>query len=196
MRTVSPSRKCWKIATVRADEDSTSTMSTGCASLFVSVMESTAVSPTGAALTHAVARSVEMKAEIVAEDEREAGRRALLNLGHTFGHALEAEMGFGEGLLHGEAVAFGMRAATVLATHAARLDAKEAEEIHRVIAKYGPIPPLHGISANNLANRLVSDKKTIQGNVHFVLPTKIGEVTVVSGVDDQLVLASIEAVLV
>ncbi|MFN3595560.1 MAG: 3-dehydroquinate synthase, partial [Thiobacillaceae bacterium] len=60
------------------------------------------------ALTRAVARSVEMKAEIVAQDEREAGRRALLNLGHTFGHALEAETGYGEALLHGEAVAAGM----------------------------------------------------------------------------------------
>lgn len=60
-----------------------------------------------AALLHAVARSVEMKAEIVAEDEKEAGRRALLNLGHTFGHALEAETGYGEALMHGEAVAAG-----------------------------------------------------------------------------------------
>ena len=60
-----------------------------------------------AALIHAVARSVQMKAEIVAEDEREAGRRALLNLGHTFGHALEAEVGFRADLIHGEAVALG-----------------------------------------------------------------------------------------
>ena len=64
-----------------------------------------------------------------------------------------------------------------------------------MIAKYGPIPPLDGISATNLAKRLGSDKKTIQGNVHFVLPVKIGEVTVISGVDDRLVLESIEAVL-
>eukprot|EP01041_Mallomonas_annulata_P031339 gene31338-53630_t len=60
------------------------------------------------ALSHAVARSIEMKAEIVAEDEREQGRRALLNLGHTFAHALEAETGYGEALRHGEAVGVGM----------------------------------------------------------------------------------------
>src|SRR6185503_10797738 len=60
-----------------------------------------------AALAHAAARCVEMKAEIVAQDETEQGRRALLNLGHTFGHALEAETGYGEGLRHGEAVAIG-----------------------------------------------------------------------------------------
>ena len=59
------------------------------------------------ALAHAVARSVEMKAEIVGADEKEAAARALLNLGHTFGHALEAETGYGEALLHGEAVAIG-----------------------------------------------------------------------------------------
>ena len=142
-----------------------------------------------------IADAVRIKAEVVSADEREGGLRRILNFGHTVGHALEAETQYSR-FLHGEAVAFGMRAATVLAKHAAHLDAKEAEEIDRVIAKYGPIPPLHGISANNLAKRLVSDKKTIQGNVHFVLPTKIGEVTVVSGVEDKLVLAAIEAVLV
>ena len=61
-----------------------------------------------AALVRAVGRSVEMKAEIVAEDEKETGRRALLNLGHTFGHAVEGEMGFGDALKHGEAVGLGM----------------------------------------------------------------------------------------
>ena len=142
-----------------------------------------------------IADAVRIKAEVVSADEREGGLRRILNFGHTVGHALEAETKYSR-FLHGEAVAFGMRAATVLAKHAAHLDPEEAEEIHRVIAKYGPIPTLDGISASNLAKRLVSDKKTIQGNVHFVLPTKIGEVTVVSGVDDQLVLASIEAVLV
>ena len=86
-----------------------------------------------------------------------------------------------------------MRVATVLAQRVTGL--KEAAEIDRVIVKYGPIPPLNGISAMNLAKRLVQDKKTIQGNVHFVLPVKIGEVTVVSGVDDRVVLESIEAVL-
>ena len=64
-----------------------------------------------------------------------------------------------------------------------------------MIVNYGPIPSLNGISASNLAKRLTSDKKTIQGNVHFVLPIKIGEVTVVSGIDEGVVLESIQAVL-
>ncbi|HVP00808.1 MAG TPA: 3-dehydroquinate synthase [Bryobacteraceae bacterium] len=141
-----------------------------------------------------IADAVRIKCEVVSADEREGGLRRILNFGHTVGHALEAETGYSR-FLHGEAVAFGMRAATVLAKRAAHLDAKEAAEIERVITKYGPIPPLDGISASNLAKRLVSDKKTIQGNVHFVLPVKIGEVTVMSGIDDRVVLESIEAVL-
>jgi 3-dehydroquinate synthase len=135
-----------------------------------------------------IADAVRIKAEVVSADEREGGLRRILNFGHTVGHALEAETQYSR-FLHGEAVAFGMRVATILAA------VKESADIDRVIVKYGPIPSLKGISAKNLAARLVSDKKTIQGNVHFVLPTKIGEVKVVSGIDDRLVLDSIEAVL-
>jgi 3-dehydroquinate synthase len=135
-----------------------------------------------------IADAVRIKAEVVSADEREGGLRRILNFGHTVGHALEAETGYSR-FLHGEAVAFGMRVANALAS------VKDASDINRVIVKYGPIPSLKGISANSLAARLVSDKKTIQGNVHFVLPVKIGEVKVVSGIDDRLVLDSIEAVL-
>jgi 3-dehydroquinate synthase len=139
-----------------------------------------------------ISDAVRIKAEVVSADEREGGLRRILNFGHTVGHALESETQYSR-FLHGEAVAFGMRVATGLAERVT--DLKEAAEIDRVIAKYGPIPPLTGISAANLAKRLVSDKKTIQGNVHFVLPTRIGEVTVVSGIDDHLVMEAIEAVL-
>jgi 3-dehydroquinate synthase len=139
-----------------------------------------------------IADAVRIKAEVVSADEREGGLRRILNFGHTVGHALEAETHYSQ-FLHGEAVAFGMRVATVLAERVT--DLKDGPDIDRVIVNYGPIPSLNGISASNLAKRLVSDKKTIQGNVHFVLPTKIGEVTVVSGVDDRVVLESIQAVL-
>jgi 3-dehydroquinate synthase len=139
-----------------------------------------------------IADAVRIKAEVVSNDEREGGLRRILNFGHTVGHALEAETRYSR-FLHGEAVAFGMRVATVLAERIT--DLKEAADIDRVIVNYGPIPSLSGISATNLAKRLVNDKKTIQGNVHFVLPTKIGEATVVSGIEDRVVLESIEAVL-
>lgn len=139
-----------------------------------------------------ISDAVRIKAEVVSNDEREGGLRRILNFGHTVGHALEAETQYSR-FLHGEAVAFGMRVATVLAERVT--DLKDGADIDRVIAGYGPIPSLSGISAANLAKRLVKDKKSIQGNVHFVLPTKIGEVTVVSGVDDRVVLESIEAIL-
>jgi 3-dehydroquinate synthase len=139
-----------------------------------------------------IADAVRIKAEVVSADEREGGLRRILNFGHTVGHALEAETQYSR-FLHGEAVAFGMRVATVLAERVT--DLEDAADIDRVIVNYGPIPSLNGISASNLAKRLVSDKKTIQGNVHFVLPTKIGEVTVVSNIDDRVVLESIQAVL-
>ncbi len=139
-----------------------------------------------------IADAVRIKAEVVSADEREGGLRRILNFGHTVGHALEAETEYSR-FLHGEAVAFGMRVATVLAERVT--DLEDGADIDRVIVNYGPIPSLKGIRAGNLAKRLVSDKKTIQGHVHFVLPTKIGAVTVVSDVDDRVVLESIEAVL-
>jgi len=145
-------------------------------------------------LERIIAGAVRIKAEVVSADERESGLRRILNFGHTFGHALEAETGY-TSLLHGEAVAFGMRAATTLSEGTGRLGSSDAAAIHRVVAKYGPLPPLNGISAGNLAARLRSDKKTVQGQVHFVLPLKIGDVEVVSGIDPDDVLRSIQAAL-
>ena len=88
-----------------------------------------------------------------------------------------------------------MHAATILVEKIGRLAPADAASIHSVVAKYGPIPGLDGIEAERLAARLRSDKKTVQGQVHFVLPVKIGEVAIVSGVDDRLVLESIQAAL-
>ncbi|HEX5430702.1 MAG TPA: 3-dehydroquinate synthase, partial [Bryobacteraceae bacterium] len=141
-----------------------------------------------------IAGAVRIKAEVVTADEREGDLRRILNFGHTFGHALEAETKY-ERLLHGEAVAWGMRAAAVLAERGGMLSQSDSAAIQDVIGKYGPIPPLDGIPAANLVARLRSDKKTIQGKVHFVLPAKIGEVRIVSDIEDRLVLKSIEAAL-
>jgi 3-dehydroquinate synthase len=146
------------------------------------------------AVDRIVAESVGIKAEVVSADEREGGLRRILNFGHTFGHALEAETGYTR-FLHGEAVAFGMRAASYLAQMTGHLAAEDTVDILEAIRLYGPIPPLAGVSAERLLARLVSDKKTIQGKVHFVLPERIGEVQVVSGIGDELVLAAIQAAL-
>ena len=147
-----------------------------------------------AAVDHIIAESVRMKAEVVSGDEKENDYRRILNFGHTFGHALEAETSYTR-FLHGEAVAWGMRAAVYLAQSAGHLSAEDSVDILNAVAAYGPIPSLEGIRAENLLARLVHDKKTVQGKVHFVLPVRIGEVTVVSGVDEKLVLEAIRTAL-
>ena len=128
------------------------------------------------AVDRIIADAVRIKAEVVSADERESGLRRILNFGHTFGHALEAETGYTR-FLHGEAVAFGMRAATHLGGMTGHLSAED------------------GISAENLLGRLVHDKKTIRGNVHFVVPVRIGAVEVVSGIDERMALAAIRNAL-
>ena len=146
------------------------------------------------AVDHIIAESVRMKAEVVSSDEREGGQRRILNFGHTFGHALEAETDY-RTFLHGEAVAWGMRAAVYLAESVGYLSAEDSVEILETISAYGPIPPVAGISPQNLFERLVHDKKTMQGKVHFVLPVRVGEVAVVSGVDENRVLDAIRFAL-
>ena len=144
------------------------------------------------ALEHIIAHAVRIKAEVVSADERESDLRRILNFGHTVGHALEAETHY-ERFLHGEAVAFGMHAATTLADMTGKLAAPDAAAIHALVRRYGPIPPLDGISADRLVARLASDKKTVQGKVHFVLPVRIGEVVVATGIDQAAIREAIEA---
>ncbi|HXA51937.1 MAG TPA: 3-dehydroquinate synthase [Candidatus Acidoferrum sp.] len=146
------------------------------------------------AVDHIIAESVRMKAEVVTNDEREGNERRILNFGHTFGHALEAETHYTR-FLHGEAVAWGMRAAIHLGQSTGHVAAEAAVDMLHLIEAYGPIPPVDGIPARNLFARLVHDKKTVQGKVHFVLPVRIGEVTVVSGVDEQRVMDAIGSAL-
>lgn len=141
-----------------------------------------------------IAESVRIKAEVVTADEKEGDLRRILNFGHTIGHALEAETAYSR-FLHGEAVAFGMNAATHLARIAGYLHPAEHARILECVRLYGPIPSLEGIRASNLLGRLVSDKKTIQGTVHFVLPDAIGSVKIVSGIPEAQVLAATEAAL-
>jgi 3-dehydroquinate synthase len=147
-----------------------------------------------AAVDRIIADSVRMKCEVVSTDEREGDIRRILNFGHTFGHALEAETGYTR-FLHGEAVAWGMRAAVYLGESSGHLSAEDSVEILQTLDLFGPIPPVDGIPAENLLARLVHDKKTVQGRVHFVIPERIGEVSVVSGIDEKLVLEAIQSAL-
>jgi 3-dehydroquinate synthase len=133
-----------------------------------------------------IAGAVKIKAEVVTADEREGDLRRILNFGHTIGHAIEAETAYVR-LLHGEAVAWGMLAATRIAELTGTLKGVDADRIARVIHSYGPLPAISDLHPERLLARLSNDKKTMQGKVHFVLPTAIGAVKVISGVDPALI---------
>lgn len=140
------------------------------------------------ALERAVVRSVEIKAGIVGEDAREAGRRALLNLGHTFAHALEAEAGFGEDLLHGEAVAVGCAMAFRFSAAQGLCDASDADRVTAAIAAAGLPARLDQIAAGpfdaeQLTARMRGDKKAEGGRLTLVLARGIGEAFVARDVD-------------
>ncbi len=144
------------------------------------------------ALSHAVAHSIQMKAQIVGEDARERGRRALLNLGHTFGHALEAETGFGGGLLHGEAVALGCAIAFRFSAAQGLCPAQAALRAEAAIAAAGlPIlldqAPGAPFSAARLIDHMRQDKKSEGGALVFVLARGIGQAFVARGIDPAAV---------
>ena len=134
------------------------------------------------ALLRVIADSVRMKAEVVAADERESGLRMILNLGHTLGHAIEAATGY-KGLLHGEAVAWGMLAAVRLALGRKLSGASEAARMETVIRAYGPLRPFSA-EASQLVLLTAKDKKNRNGLRSFVLPLGIGSATVVHDVGD------------
>jgi 3-dehydroquinate synthase len=139
-----------------------------------------------------IAESVRLKAHVVSVDEKENGLRRVLNFGHTIGHALEAETGY-RALLHGEAVAWGMVAAARIAADVGKLDSKDADRISVATREIGRLPKLD-LRAHNIARRLHSDKKTRNGKVHFVLPTEIGKVEIVSDVPEKVVRAAVEEI--
>ena len=132
------------------------------------------------ALRHSVLTSCAMKAEIVAGDERDEGDRALLNFGHTFGHALETETGFSSRLLHGEAVALGMVLATDFAVKLDLVGADDALRVRRHLADCG-LPTrlaeigLDGIPAERLLGHMSKDKKVRDGRITLILPRRIGD---------------------
>jgi len=144
------------------------------------------------ALAQAVARSVEMKAEIVAEDETERGRRALLNLGHTFGHALEAETGYGAALLHGEAVAAGQAIAFRYSAACGLCSGQDAVRAERAIAAAGLPTRLsevvgHPFRAERLVQHMAQDKKAEAGRLTFILARSLGDAFVAKDVDARSV---------
>ncbi len=132
------------------------------------------------AVEYAVTQSVKAKARIVAEDERETtGARALLNLGHTFGHALEAQTGYSERLLHGEAVAMGMALAARYSARLGHIGSEDAERVATAIAASGLRTEIRDLGMNCdgavLVAHMLHDKKMDAGTLPFVLLRAIGE---------------------
>lgn len=133
-----------------------------------------------AAQTHAVVTSCKAKAAVVAADERESGQRALLNLGHTFGHALEAETGYSDAMLHGEAVAIGMTLAFDFSVRLGLCPAGDADKLRRHLRAVGlptGLPRIHGVAwtADALMDHMARDKKVRDGRMTFVLARGIGQ---------------------
>jgi 3-dehydroquinate synthase len=137
-----------------------------------------------------IAESVRLKAEVVSADERENGLRRVLNLGHTIGHALEAETGYRH-FLHGEAVAWGMIASAKIAAAVQRIDLAGASRIVDAVCSLGPLPKVQSDS-REILRRLKSDKKTRNGVVHFVLPREIGKVEIANDVPAQVVIEAVD----
>jgi 3-dehydroquinate synthase len=134
------------------------------------------------ALTHIISRSCEIKSEIVSKDERESGLRAILNYGHTIGHAVETLTGYKK-YLHGEAVAIGMHMEARLSQKLGLIENNTVAKIKVLIDSYElPSKMPAEIQINDLVEKMWIDKKTVGGKMHFVLPEEVGAVRIHSGV--------------
>jgi len=137
------------------------------------------------ALAYAIRRSCENKAAIVAADEREQGMRALLNLGHTFGHAIETGMGYGN-WLHGEAVACGMMMAAEMSHRLGWINADKVEDVRNLLQKAKlPTKPPEQMTASDFLQLMAVDKKVIDGNLRLVLLKDIGKALVTADFSNE-----------
>lgn len=143
------------------------------------------------ALTYCIRRCCELKAQVVAADEFETGQRALLNLGHTFGHAIETHLGYGT-WLHGEAVAAGMIMAAKTAQRLGLLPSQQTERIRHLLARLGlPTNGPKEMSPEDYLPHMLRDKKVQNGQLRLVLPRTIGCADVLTNVAHDVVLAAI-----
>jgi len=144
------------------------------------------------ALIYMIKRCCEIKAEVVAQDEKEHGIRALLNLGHTFGHAIEAEQGYGN-WLHGEAVAAGMVLATETAFIIGLVDGEEVEQIISLIEAFDlPIHAPEEMHYEHFAKHMQLDKKVLNGQLRLILPTSVGTSEIYSDVSEAVLRSVVE----
>ncbi len=147
----------------------------------------------GDSLFAVVKRSCEIKADVVSQDERESGLRAILNFGHTVGHAVETVTGYRR-FLHGEAISIGMHYAAKLATRLGMLESRDAGRIRKVIERYGlPAEIPSDINVSDLVSAMEIDKKVQAGRLRFVLPGAIGTVRIVEDVDREIIREVLES---
>jgi 3-dehydroquinate synthase len=158
----------------------------------------------GAAREHAIATSCRAKAAIVSRDERETGERALLNLGHTFGHALEAATGFSDRLFHGEGVSVGMVLAAEFSASLGMISPGDADRIQRHLAAAGlptHLQDIAGITQEGLADAdalmalMAQDKKVKRGKLTFILLEAVGRAVIANNVEPSLVRDFLKAKL-
>lgn len=143
------------------------------------------------ALQKCIARCCQIKADVVARDETEKGDRALLNLGHTFGHAIETHLGYGN-WLHGEAVAAGMLMAAVLSEQLGDLSLEDVARIEKLLARANlPTVSPDSMQAEDYLPHMMRDKKVLAGKLRLVLLKKLGQAYVASDTDKTLVLDAI-----
>ena len=146
-------------------------------------------------LRHMIARSCELKAHVVKEDEYErTGLRAVLNYGHTYAHAFEALAGYGE-LMHGEAVSIGMLYASRLAEKCGLIDADMTARLRNLLERIGvltSLPDPAAFSTDDILSKMRLDKKTVGGQLRFILPTKMGHVTTFTDVPESDVTSVVD----
>ena len=142
-------------------------------------------------LTKVIGRCAQLKADVVVEDEREGGKRRILNFGHTIGHALETHFGF-ETLRHGEAVAYGMLAAGKLSNEYGRLKIEDFELLQTTIKKL-PLPKLPEFDAENILKIMQRDKKVKDRKINFVLLEAIGKTVIVDSIEKESIIKAMES---
>ena len=142
-------------------------------------------------MEHVIARSCEIKAEVVSKDEKEGGLRRILNFGHTMAHAIEEATGYTK-YTHGEAVAIGMVGAAHISKSLGRIDEAAFNRLQALIDKLGMTSRAKGCDIDHMFKAIFRDKKTINGKINWVLMDSIGKVSIVNDVSDEIVRSAFE----
>ena len=145
-------------------------------------------------IEHIIARSCQIKADVVSRDERESGLRRILNFGHTIAHAVEEETHY-QKYRHGEAVAIGMIGAAYIACSLGRLDQSAVERIQRLLDRLKMISHAENLNVEQIYCELFRDKKTVNGKINWVIPDSIGSVSIANDVPEAIVKAAIQKII-